>query len=161
MAFIEEHDDCFSSKLQIGHATGSGWVVDSDRTHAILVHHATLNKWLQPGGHADGDPEILRVAIREVREETGLNVRAVSPEVFDLDSHEIPATDTVPAHVHHDICFLLEDGHRDSLIASAESRDIRWVALDKVALLTTDASILRMVAKTPPKEETGYENIGT
>src|SRR5207245_6935322 len=89
--FVTEHADCFERSLQTGHITGSAWVVDIDRSHALLTHHRKLNKWLQLGGHADGDPDILRVALREAREESSLeSIRAVSEAIIDIDIHLIP-----------------------------------------------------------------------
>lgn len=148
-AFVEAHDDCFQRTLAIGHVTGSAWVVDVGGTHVLLTHHAKLNKWLQPGGHADGDPDILRVALREAREESGLtSLRAVSEEIFDVDAHEIPARGAEPAHIHYDIRFLLEANRREALTLSTESHELAWVALDQVEKLNTDESVLRMVART-------------
>src|ERR1019366_3306840 len=88
--FVEAHADCFERSLAIGHVTGSAWIVDRDRTHTLLTHHRKLDKWLQLGGHADGDLDILRVALREAREESGLEaIRPVSEEIFDVDIHTI------------------------------------------------------------------------
>src|SRR5215510_11521790 len=90
--FVAANPNCFERSLQIGHVTGSAWIVDLDRTHALLTHHRKLNKWLQLGGHADGDPDILRVALREAREESNLDaIRPVSENIFDVDIHVIPA----------------------------------------------------------------------
>src|ERR1017187_5220435 len=70
--FVEEHADCFSRKQLSGHLTGSAWIVDAGRTRTLLTHHRKLDKWLQLGGHADGDPDLRAVALREAREESGL-----------------------------------------------------------------------------------------
>jgi 8-oxo-dGTP pyrophosphatase MutT (NUDIX family) len=149
VAFVEANDDCFERTLAIGHVTGSAWIVDCARAQVLLTHHAKLNKWLQPGGHADGDPDILRVALREAREETGLrSLRAISEEIFDVDAHEIPARTTEPAHVHYDIRFLLEADCGEPLTISTESHELAWVPLHQVDQLNTDQSVLRMVART-------------
>ena len=89
--FVEANADCFERSLRIGHVTGSAWILDGERTHALLTHHRKLNKWLQLGGHADGDPDMLRVAMREAREESSLAViQALSEQIFDVDIHIIP-----------------------------------------------------------------------
>jgi 8-oxo-dGTP pyrophosphatase MutT (NUDIX family) len=148
-AFVEAHEDCFERSLAIGHVTGSAWVVNTGRTHVLLTHHAKLNKWLQPGGHADGDPDILRVALREAREESGLkSLRAFSEEIFDVDAHDIPARGAEAAHTHYDIRFLLEAEMDEPLEITDESHDLAWVPLTGVARLNTDESVLRMVART-------------
>lgn len=148
IAFVESHEDCFHRTLLEGHVTASAWVVDPGRTHALLVHHRRLNRWLQPGGHCDGDPDVLSTALREVLEETGIQATPVSMAVFDTDTHQIPARGAEPAHVHYDIRFLAEAPLSAHPIVSPESRDVRWVPLEEVALLETDASVLRLVEKT-------------
>ncbi|MCX6956055.1 MAG: NUDIX domain-containing protein, partial [Verrucomicrobia bacterium] len=86
--FVEAHEDCLLRSCMPGHLTGSAWIVSPDRTRTLLTHHHKLDKWLQLGGHADGDGDLLAVALREAREESGLvNVRAASTEIFDLDRH--------------------------------------------------------------------------
>ena len=109
MAFVEQNEMCFERSLDIGHITGSAWVLDFHRTHTLLTHHAKLDKWLQLGGHSDGDPDTLEVALREVREESGLvEVRPISEAIFDVDAHLIPARGAEPEHIHYDIRFLAE-----------------------------------------------------
>ena len=147
--FVETHPDCFERSLQIGHITGSAWIVDRDRSCALLTHHRKLNKWLQLGGHADGDPDILQVALREAREESGLrDIRAVSEDIFDVDIHVIPARGGEPEHRHYDVRFLLEADRNAPLTASLESRSLAWIPLERIAGLNAEESMARMVAKT-------------
>jgi hypothetical protein len=82
--FVAAHVDCFERSLAIGHVTGSAWVVDRECASVLLTHHRKLDKWLQPGGHADGDSDILRVALREVREESGLEAISAVSEGFSI-----------------------------------------------------------------------------
>ncbi len=148
-AFVSEHEDCFERSLSIGHVTGSAWVVDIERRHVLLTHHVRLDKWLQLGGHADGQSNILEVALREAREESGLqDIRAVSKRIFDVDVHEIPARRNEPAHSHYDVRFLCEADRSQPLRISGESKALAWVALTEVQSLTREESVLRMVAKT-------------
>lgn len=148
IAFVEAHEDCFERSLLIGHVTGSAWVVNPERTHALLVHHRRLDRWLQPGGHCDGSPDVLATALREVLEETGIEARPVAPAVFDVDAHDIPARGAEPAHVHYDIRFLAEAPLSQQPVVSPESRDVRWVALGDIPSLGTDSSVLRLMEKT-------------
>lgn len=148
IAFVEAHAGCFERTLAEGHVTGSAWVVNPERTHALLVHHRRLGRWLQPGGHCDGNPDVLATALREVLEETGIEARPMSEAVFDVDVHDIPARGAEPAHVHYDIRFLAEAPLSAVPVVSPESRDVRWVALGAIASLSTDESVLRLVAKT-------------
>jgi len=149
--FVEANVDCFERSLEIGHITGSAWIVDRDRTHALLTHHRKLNKWLQLGGHADGDPDILRVALREAREESNLDaIHPVSENIFDVDIHVIPARGAEPEHLHYDVRFLLEADRSAPLTVSEESRSLAWMPLMEIASLNPEESMARMVAKTKP-----------
>ncbi len=149
LEFVRGHEDCFERSQKAGHVTGSAWVVDSKRSRALLTHHAKLNKWLQPGGHCDGDGDVARVALREAQEETGIQeLRVWGDAIFDVDAHEIPARGEEPAHVHYDIRYLIEAPADAPLVLSDESHELKWVALEDVEKLNTDASVLRMVART-------------
>lgn len=149
LEFVEAHEDCFERSLLVGHVTGSAWVMDQTRQFALLTHHAKLDKWLQPGGHADGDADVLRVALREAHEESGLtSLQVVSEQIYDVDAHAIPARGAEPAHTHFDIRYLLEGDMGERLARTEESHDLAWVALDRIAELNTDESVLRMVAKS-------------
>ncbi len=147
--FVNAQPRCFERTLEIGHITGSAWIVDRDRGHALLTHHRKLDRWLQLGGHSDGDPDTLAVALREGREESGLEgLRPVSEAIFDVDVHLIPARGSEPAHHHYDVRFLLEADRHQPLVVSEESHDLAWLTLEEIEALTDEASIRRMVAKT-------------
>jgi 8-oxo-dGTP pyrophosphatase MutT (NUDIX family) len=143
-----QHPQSYHRDHLPGHITGSAWIVTPDRNKVLLVHHARLKKWLQPGGHADGDEDILRVALREAEEETGLIRLLVHPSVFDIDIHPIPARSDFPAHDHYDIRFLVAADEREELIISHESTDLRWIALNDLQHYNRDRSLLRMRDKT-------------
>lgn len=146
--FVETETDCFERHLQIGHITGSAWIIDRNRSQALLTHHFKLDRWLQLGGHADGDPDILRVALREAREESGLeDIRPISQTIFDVDVHPIPARGGEPRHLHYDVRFLLEADSDAPLVISGESKDLAWIPLADIAQVTTEQSIARMAAK--------------
>jgi len=147
--FVETHEDCFERTQLAGHVNGSAWIIDKDREFALLTHHAKLNKWLQLGGHSDGDPDTLNVATREANEESGLkSVVAVSPEIFDIDIHPIPARGDEPEHFHYDIRFMFYADKDEPFVISEESKDLAWVKLDKISELTDSESMLRMVRKS-------------
>ena len=146
--FVQSHADCFERTLAIGHLTGSAWVLDRRLTRALLTHHKKLDCWLQLGGHADGDPDMLRVAAREAREESGLAVEPLAETIFDLDVHEIPARGGVPAHLHYDLRFLMRVVGPETFSVSDESHELAWVPLDRISEYTEDSSVLRMRDKT-------------
>lgn len=149
LEFVRANEGCYERELLSGHLTGSAWVVDPARERTLLVHHRKLNKWLQPGGHADGETDLPQVALREMREETGADGQLLcSGAVFDVDAHHIPAWQDVPAHVHYDIRFAFEADPSVPLELTEESHEVAWFLLDEVGQLNTDASVMRMVAKT-------------
>jgi 8-oxo-dGTP pyrophosphatase MutT (NUDIX family) len=147
--FVEAHPDCLQRSCVPGHLTGSAWIVSPDRTRTLLTHHHKLDKWLQLGGHADGDGDLLAVALREAREESGLTrLRVVSAEIFDFDRHLIPARKTDPEHHHYDLRFMIEADPMEPLVISNESKDLAWVDLTRVTALNPEESMARMVRKT-------------
>lgn len=147
--FVETHPDCLSRQCVPGHLTGSAWVISPDRRQTLLTHHLKLEKWLQLGGHADGDGDLLAVAWREAQEESGLtNVQPVSAELFDVDRHWIPERRHEPGHFHYDLRFMFEADPADALAISSESKALAWVALSQVVALNPEESMARMVRKT-------------
>ena len=148
-AFVAREPQCFRRELAVGHVTGSAWVLDPERGHVLLTHHRKLDLWLQLGGHADGDSDLPRVALREAIEESGIDsIVRMSDAVFDVDVHPIPAHGGERAHHHYDVRYLFEADRRAPLRLSGESKDVAWVALERVADIATDASVLRMAAKS-------------
>ncbi|HKI74419.1 MAG TPA: NUDIX hydrolase [Pseudomonadales bacterium] len=146
--FVARNPDCFRRELLQGHITGSAWVVDRSRDRTLLTHHRKLDIWVQLGGHADGDPDVGRVALREAEEESGIsNLALVSDEIFDIDIHSIPARGNEPEHFHYDCRFMIEARDEDYVV-SDESHDLAWIDLDCITEYTTEDSMLRMRAKT-------------
>ncbi len=154
-ALVEARADCFERTALPGHLTGSAFVVSADHRKVLLVHHRKLDRWLQPGGHADGESDLARVALREAQEETGLeSLHLLSPggadrepTPLDIDVHAIPARPGEPAHEHHDVRYLLLAGGHETARASEESYAVRWFSLDELASLGVDESLLRMARK--------------
>ena len=150
--FVEQNPRCFERELAIGHLTGSAWIVSPGRDHVLLTHHRQVDRWLQLGGHADGDPDILAVACREAAEESGLTrIRPLSTEIFDLDVHPIPARPSTPEHYHYDVRFIFEADPAEPLVISPESKDLARAPLVPLEALTkwaVEEGILRMAVKT-------------
>ncbi len=146
-AFVASEPRCFERDCWRGHVTGSAWVVNAASTHVLLTHHRKLNRWLQLGGHSDGDHDPLRVACREAAEESGLAVEPVSTVLFDIDIHPIPERRGDPAHLHFDARFALRVVGNERYRVSDESHALSWVRIDELASVTTEPSMLRMAGK--------------
>lgn len=147
--FVRENEECLSPAFAPGHVTGSAWIVDPARGAALLTHHRKLGRWFQLGGHLEPGETVEAGARREAIEESGLaSVRLISPAIFDVDVHLIPARGEVAAHDHYDIRFLFEADPAEPLRVSAESRSLAWVPLEAAAGYNDSESILRMVRKT-------------
>jgi 8-oxo-dGTP pyrophosphatase MutT (NUDIX family) len=148
-AFVRAHPDCFERGLSIGHVTASAWVVDESRTHALLTHHRKLGKWLQLGGHADGDDDVRRVALREAREESGLTaIRFADGLIYDVDVHDISARGSEPAHKHYDVRFAFIADRTAPTVVSDESHELAWLPVADLAAPGVDPSVRRLAQKT-------------
>lgn len=144
-----------------GHFTGSAWVVNPARSKILLIHHPKLNMWMQPGGHADGNANLLETALRELEEESGYTcAKVVDGTIFDLDIHTYPARQKngvlEPEHLHFDLRFLIEIDDTIPIPGSAENQTFAWLTLDEAEAVTSSTdSVLRMIEKTfalPPKK---------
>jgi 8-oxo-dGTP pyrophosphatase MutT (NUDIX family) len=147
--FVLAQPRCFERDLWVGHVTGSAWVVNAAGDSVLLTHHRKLGRWLQLGGHSDGNPDPLAVALTEAREESGLDVVPLTDVVFDLDIHEIPARKQDPAHFHFDVRFALRVSGSEVFRISPESLDLAWVPIARLSDYTDEESMLRMARKWP------------
>lgn len=147
--FVNTYPNCFNRELLIGHITGSAWILDNSEQYVLLIHHKKLDRWFQPGGHCDGDSDVLGVALKEALEETGVNdIQVAYERIFDIDIHTIPERKDIPEHLHYDIRFLFKTDKDLPLLISEESNDLAWIELDRVEALNNEESMMRMVRKT-------------
>ena len=146
--FLDTCTDCFERSCTLGHFTASSWLVNSDLSKVLLMHHKKLNLWLQLGGHCDGDNNVMRVSLKEAREESGINnIIPLKEDVFDIDMHLIPQINQESPHYHFDIRFLLKVDGNDDVLANSESNALQWFAPEVEVLPTTHSSIIRMLNK--------------
>jgi len=151
--FVLTHEDCLLRTCLPGHITASAWILSSDSQHFLLTHHRKLDRWLQLGGHVDGEPCPEQAALREAREESGMasfeliRPSGGEPMPVDVDVHEIPAHGAEPAHFHHDLRFLLVAGSGQDLRLSPESKDLKWFRTQDLVSVVTEESMLRLGRK--------------
>ncbi|MEM1406355.1 MAG: NUDIX hydrolase [Bacteroidota bacterium] len=149
ISFIAKNEHCFERTLTSGHITGSAWVVNYSFSKALLTHHSKLDRWLQLGGHADGNTDIIAVASKEAQEESGLkSLELMSELIFDIDIHSIPARKSEPTHLHYDVRFLFQADENEMLHVSSESKSLKWIPFEQLSFYTQhNKSILRMSSK--------------
>jgi 8-oxo-dGTP pyrophosphatase MutT (NUDIX family) len=140
--------DPYRRERLAGHFTASAWLVSADGRRALLTHHRKLDRWLQPGGHADGDRDLARAALREAEEESGLSDLAVDPGLFDLDRHWIPGRGAEPGHWHYDARFVVRAMGSEHFVVGEESHDLAWRDIEAIANdAAADESLRRMAGK--------------
>jgi 8-oxo-dGTP pyrophosphatase MutT (NUDIX family) len=148
LGFLEQAGNHFDRGNAHGHFTGSAWLVDAGGERVLLTHHRKLQRWLQLGGHADGDNDLAAVALREAGEESGLQGLTVAPEIFDVDRHWIPERKQEPGHWHYDVRYVVRAGKSEDFVVSEESLELAWISIAELAYAQdTDESLRRMARK--------------
>ena len=150
--FVEQNQEFMSRSNRSGHLTGSAWILNEARDAFLLHHHRKLDKWLQLGGHVDDGEDVAEASLREAQEESGIEgLKLISPDIFDVDVHEIPARLEESAHYHYDIRFLLQAPKNADLIQQeVESLSLTWVPIKEFFGNPLFKSIQRMGEKSLP-----------
>jgi 8-oxo-dGTP pyrophosphatase MutT (NUDIX family) len=152
LEFVLDHPDPFDRRILEGHLTGSAIVVSADGRRVLMLHHRKLDRWLQPGGHANpGETTGEEVALREALEETGIVGLALhpgAPRPLDVDIHDIPARSGEPAHEHLDLRYLVTAPREATLSPRVEElRALRWVQWGEAGALRPDRGLRRALGK--------------
>ena len=142
--FLARNDDAFSRTNLAAHMTASAWVVNPAHNRVLMVYHKIYDSWSWTGGHADGDEDLARVALREVREETGVkSARLLSGDIFSLESLTVDGHEKhgsyVPSHLHLNVTYLMEADDRDALtVCEEENSGVRWFGLDEALAASSE-----------------------
>lgn len=145
LEFVDQHNDALHRTCLAGHLTGSAVVVDAACERVLLMHHTKLDRWLQPGGHADGNANLASVALREATEETGVEGLLIDPDPVDLDVHGIPDRGAEPGHWHLDVRFLVRAPAEAEVVGNDESLDLRWFEPASIVTVDPDGELTRLV----------------
>ncbi|MCR5664840.1 MAG: NUDIX hydrolase [Oscillospiraceae bacterium] len=151
LAFLAANPDAFFRENLVAHMTASAWTVNRARDRVLLVYHRLYDSWAWTGGHADGEEDLLAVALRECREETGvLHVRPVSEKIYSLETLTVDGHEKrgvyVPSHLHLNVTYLLEADERDTLhVCEAENSGVRWFTLAEALTVPSEPWMIERV----------------
>lgn len=157
LEYINTFDDVLTRENKMCHFTASNWIVNKERTKISMIYHNIYKSWAWTGGHADGDNNLLHVALKEAKEETGLNnLKLLSDGIYGLqiltvDSH-IKRGKFISSHLHLDCCFLFEANEEDELIIKEdENSGVKWVDIDEATKITNEEKMKPIYAKLNSK----------
>lgn len=149
--FLENNEDAYLRSNTVAHMTASAWVVNKERTKVLMAYHNIYNSWSWLGGHADGDEDLLSVAIREVKEEAGVkDVKPVSDNIFSLevltvDGHEKKGK-YVSSHLHLNITYLLEaDSNENVQVKEDENSGVSWFTPEESLIKSTESWFVKRI----------------
>ena len=148
---ISNYNNILDRECSIAHITSSGYIVNKSRTKVLMIYHNIYQSWAWTGGHADGDCDLLHVAIKEAQEETGLtNVTAVTNDILGLDvlnvNGHIKNNKYVSSHLHLSVAYLLEANEEDELIVNEEETNgVQWIPIDKLDTYCSEPYIIESV----------------
>lgn len=144
LKFINSFEDVLTRDNEFGHFTSSAWVVNKEKTKVLMIYHNIYDSWTWTGGHADGEDDLLNVAIREVCEETGIkNVVPVVEDVFSLEiicvNGHVKREKYVSSHLHMNLTFLLEADENETLyVKEDENSGVKWVDIDEAVSISKE-----------------------
>lgn len=144
LKYMDAFEDTLTRNNEFGHFTASAWVVNKERTKVLMIYHNIYKSWAWTGGHADGESDLLSVAVREVKEETGVeNVKVLDDDIFSLEivcvNGHVKRGKYVSSHVHLNVTYLLEVDENATLrIKEDENSGVKWVSIDEVEVTSNE-----------------------
>ena len=144
LKYMDTFEDTLTRNNEFGHFTASAWIVNKERTKVLMIYHNIYKSWAWTGGHADGESDLLSVAVREVKEETGVeNVKVLDDDIFSLEivcvNGHIKRGKYVSSHVHLNVTYLLEVDENETLrIKEDENSGVKWVPIDEVEVTSNE-----------------------
>lgn len=159
---ISNYDNLLTRENPLAHITSSGYIVNKNKTKVLMIYHNIYKSWSWTGGHADGDDDLLHVAIKEAKEETGIkNIKALDNKIFSLDILPVPAHDKkgkkIASHLHLSVAYLLEGDENDELfIKEDENSGVQWIPINEISSYSTEDSMIKLYEKFNEKIKKFY-----
>ena len=138
LKYIDDFDDVLTRQNEYGHFTSSAFVLNKERTKMLMIYHNIYKSWAWVGGHSDGDADLLHVAIKEAKEETGIkNVTPIIDDIYSLEIINVNGHEKrgkyVGSHVHLNITYLLETDENEEIhIKEDENSGVKWVSINNI-----------------------------
>lgn len=151
LKYINTFDDVLTRNNEFGHFTASSWAVNKERTKVLMIYHNIYKSWAWTGGHADGESNLLNVAIRELKEETGVkNVKVLKDDIFSLEmicvNGHIKRGKYVSSHVHLNLTYLLEVDENETLkVKEDENSGVKWIDIEDIEKVCNEKWIIENV----------------
>jgi 8-oxo-dGTP pyrophosphatase MutT (NUDIX family) len=151
-ALLRNAPDCFERTAD-AHFTASAWILSAQIESVVLLFHRKFSRWIQPGGHPEGNPDLCAVALQEARQETSLwSLRLASERIFDIDAFDL-ITPSGALVRHYDVRWRFIADEREQPIHNHEAKSAAWISLARLDLSMTDASVMRMLHKSTEKHD--------
>ena len=138
LQYLEQFDNILTRENEFAHFTASSWVLNKEKTKVLMIYHNIYQSWAWTGGHTDGESDLLQTAIRELREETGVqNVKILDDNIFSLEvicvNGHVKKGKYVSSHVHLNLTYLLEVDENEKLqIKEDENSNVRWIPIEEI-----------------------------
>lgn len=151
MEAVDSYDNILTRENVVMHITSSGYIVNKNRDKVLMIYHKIYDSWAWTGGHADGDSDLLHVAIKEANEETGLeNVKPIGKDIFSLDvltvDGHIKKGKYVSSHLHLNVTYLLEGDEEEELkVNEDETKGVKWLPINELGVYCSEPYMVRMV----------------
>lgn len=157
LQYINNFDNILTRENEFGHFTASSWILNKERTKVLMIYHNIYQSWAWTGGHADGESDLLGVALREVQEETGVeNIKPLENDIFSLEivcvNGHVKRGKYVSSHIHLNVTYLLEADESEMLrIKEDENSGVKWVDIDKAVELSNEEWMKKIYQKLNDK----------
>ena len=150
LEFLEKNENAYSRENSFGHVTASSWIVNRERTRVLFCYHKLYNSWSWVGGHADGEYDLLKVALKEAKEETGVTCVPVTTELYSVEilpvKGHMKKGKYVSSHTHFNVTYLLEADESDELfVCEEENSAVAWIDIEKIPEKSTEKWMIEKI----------------